>query len=76
MQLRVRLSWEKDPTNGTHMQSLTQRALIPFACLMAITYLSLSNSTGKGNPKQHITHFIETYSNDGIEEDRLLGQFV
>ena len=27
---------------------------------------------GKGNPKQHITHFIETCSNAGTEGDRLV----
>jgi len=31
---------------------------------------------GKGNPKQHIAHFIETYSNAGTEGDRLVKQFV
>jgi len=31
---------------------------------------------GKGNPKQHIAHFIKTCSNAGIEGDRLVKQFV
>jgi len=31
---------------------------------------------GEGNPKQHIAHFIETYSNVGTEGDRLMKQFV
>ena len=31
---------------------------------------------GKGNPKQHIAHFIETCSNAGTEGDRLVKQFV
>jgi len=30
----------------------------------------------KGNPKQHIAHFIETYNNSGTEGDRLVKQFV
>ncbi|KAM2675582.1 hypothetical protein EV1_002329 [Malus domestica] len=31
---------------------------------------------GKGNPKQHIAHFIETCSNAGTEGDYLVKQFV
>ena len=31
---------------------------------------------GKGNPKQHIVHFIETCRNAGTEGDRLVKQFV
>jgi len=31
---------------------------------------------GKGNPKQHVAHFIETCSNAGTEGDRLVKQFV
>ena len=31
---------------------------------------------GKGNPKQHIAHFIETYNNAGTKGDRLVKQFV
>ena len=31
---------------------------------------------GKGNPKQHIAPFIETYSNAGTEGDQLVKQFV
>ena len=31
---------------------------------------------GKGNPKQHIAHFIETCSNAGTEGDRIVKQFV
>jgi len=31
---------------------------------------------GKGNPKQHIAHFIETCSNAGTEGDRVVKQFV
>jgi len=31
---------------------------------------------GKGNPKQHIAHFIEMCSNAGTEGDRLVKQFV
>jgi len=31
---------------------------------------------GKGNPKQHVVHFIETCSNAGTEGDRLVKQFV
>ncbi|KAM1365308.1 hypothetical protein PS2_043290 [Malus domestica] len=30
----------------------------------------------KGNPKQHIAHFIETYNNAGTEGDYLVKQFV
>jgi len=30
----------------------------------------------KGNPKQHIAHFIETCSNVGIEGYRLVKQFI
>lgn len=30
----------------------------------------------KGNPKQHIAHFIETCNNAGIEGDYLVKQFV
>jgi len=31
---------------------------------------------GKGNPKKHIAHFIETCGNVGTEGDRLVKQFV
>ncbi|KAM1724358.1 hypothetical protein ACFX11_022810 [Malus domestica] len=31
---------------------------------------------GKGNPKQHVTHFIETCNNAGTEGDYLAKQFV
>ncbi|KAM1757464.1 hypothetical protein ACFX11_006714 [Malus domestica] len=31
---------------------------------------------GKGNPKQHITHFVETCNNAGTEGDYLTKQFV
>ncbi|XP_070056829.1 uncharacterized protein [Nicotiana tomentosiformis] len=31
---------------------------------------------GKGNPRQHIAHFIEIYSNDGTHGDLLVKQFV
>ena len=31
---------------------------------------------GKGNPKQHTAHFIETCSNAGTKGDRLVKQFV
>ncbi|KAM1305606.1 hypothetical protein ACFX2F_023124 [Malus domestica] len=31
---------------------------------------------GKGNPKQHVAHFIETCNNAGMEGDYLIKQFV
>ena len=31
---------------------------------------------GKGNPKQHVTHFIETCNNAGTNGDLLVKQFV
>ena len=31
---------------------------------------------GKGNLKQHITHFIETCNNAGMDRDLLMKQFV
>ena len=31
---------------------------------------------GKGNPKQHVIHFIETYNNIGTRGDLLVKQFV
>ncbi|KAM2538544.1 hypothetical protein TB2_023979 [Malus domestica] len=31
---------------------------------------------GKGNPKQHVVHFIETCNNAGTEGDYLVNQFV
>ncbi|KAM0986319.1 hypothetical protein ACFX13_013756 [Malus domestica] len=31
---------------------------------------------GKGNPKQHVAHFIETCNNVGTEGDYLIKQFV
>ncbi|KAM2698306.1 hypothetical protein EV1_037327 [Malus domestica] len=31
---------------------------------------------GKGNPKQHVAHFVETCNNAGIEGDYLVKQFV
>ncbi|KAL0449412.1 UNVERIFIED_CONTAM: hypothetical protein Slati_1497600 [Sesamum latifolium] len=31
---------------------------------------------GKGNPKQHVAHFIETYNNAGTYGDHLVKQFI
>ena len=31
---------------------------------------------GKGNPKQHIAHFVETCENAGTQGDLLVKQFV
>ncbi|KAM0986395.1 hypothetical protein ACFX2C_013573 [Malus domestica] len=31
---------------------------------------------GKGNPKQHVAHFVETCNNTGMEGDYLAKQFV
>ena len=31
---------------------------------------------GKGNPKQHVAHFVETCNNAGIDGDLLVKQFV
>ena len=31
---------------------------------------------GKGNPKQHIAHFVETCENEGLRGDQLVRQFV
>ena len=31
---------------------------------------------GKGNPKQHVAHFIETCNNAGTDGDLLVKQFV
>ncbi|KAM2061592.1 hypothetical protein ACFX1T_046630 [Malus domestica] len=31
---------------------------------------------GKGNPKQHVTHFVETCNNAGTEGDYLAKQFI
>ncbi|KAL0361086.1 UNVERIFIED_CONTAM: hypothetical protein Sradi_3793100 [Sesamum radiatum] len=36
----------------------------------------LQQFDGKGNPKQHITHFIETCNNPGTDGDHLVKQFV
>ncbi|KAK4388305.1 hypothetical protein Sango_2437100 [Sesamum angolense] len=31
---------------------------------------------GKGNPKQHVVHFVETCNNEGTYDDQLMKQFV
>ena len=31
---------------------------------------------GKGNPKQHVTHFIETCNNAGTDGDLIVKQFI
>ena len=31
---------------------------------------------GKGNPKQHVAHFVETCNNVGVDCDLLVKQFV
>ena len=31
---------------------------------------------GKGNPKQHVVHFIEIYNNVGTDSDLMIKQFV
>ncbi|KAL0423417.1 UNVERIFIED_CONTAM: hypothetical protein Sradi_0876500 [Sesamum radiatum] len=36
----------------------------------------LKQFDGKGNPKQHITHFIERCNNVGTDGDLLVKQFV
>ncbi|XP_038904526.1 uncharacterized protein LOC120090905 [Benincasa hispida] len=38
--------------------------------------LKFQQFDGKGNPKQHIVHFVETCKNAGIREDLLVKQFV
>ncbi|KAH7842968.1 hypothetical protein Vadar_011166 [Vaccinium darrowii] len=48
------------------------------ASLMPIGYHppKFQQFDGKGNPKQHVTHFIETCNNAGTEGDLLVKQFV
>ncbi|KAL0427409.1 UNVERIFIED_CONTAM: hypothetical protein Slati_2915700 [Sesamum latifolium] len=36
----------------------------------------LQHFDGKGNPKQHIAHFIETCNNTGTDDDLLVKQFI
>jgi len=38
--------------------------------------LKFQQFNGKGNPKQHIAHFIETCNNAGTDRDLLKKQFV
>ena len=38
--------------------------------------LKFQQFDGKGNPKQYITHFIETCNNAGTDRDLLTKQFV
>ena len=47
-----------------------------FACPHGYQPPKFNQFDGKGNPKQHIAHFIETGSNAGTEGDRLVKQFV
>ena len=45
---------------------------------MAIGYQpsKFQSFDGKGNPKQHVAHFIETCNNAGTNGDLLIQQFV
>jgi len=47
-----------------------------FAYPMAISLPSSTSLIARANLQQHITHFIETCSNAGIDGDRLVKQFV
>jgi hypothetical protein len=66
VRLRVRLC----------IQNYTPGELIVYGCLQAINLQSFNNSTGKGNLKQHVAHYIETYNNAGTDGDLLMKQFV
>jgi len=36
----------------------------------------LQQLDGKGNPKQHVAHFIETCNNTGTDSDLMVKQFI
>ena len=38
--------------------------------------LKLQQFDGKGNPRQHIAHFVETCNNAGTYDDLMVKQFV
>ncbi|KAA0032349.1 ty3-gypsy retrotransposon protein [Cucumis melo var. makuwa] len=38
--------------------------------------LKFQQFDGKGNPKQHIAHFVKTCENAGSKEDQLVRQFI
>ena len=38
--------------------------------------LKFEQFDGRGNPKQHVAHFIETCNNAGIDDDLMIKQFV
>ncbi|XP_070050397.1 uncharacterized protein [Nicotiana tomentosiformis] len=42
----------------------------------SLTYAKPYTFDGKGNPKQHATHFVETHNNAGSYGDYLIKQFV
>ncbi|TYK27815.1 retrotransposon gag protein [Cucumis melo var. makuwa] len=44
--------------------------------LQSVSVASLLQFDGKGNPKQHTTHFIETCENASSREDQLVRQFI
>ncbi|KAK4409412.1 hypothetical protein Sango_0014200 [Sesamum angolense] len=60
------------PSNGSDSVSSTKINLnsTPFVTLPAMQF------DGKGNPKQHIAHFIKTCNNAGTDGDHLVKQFV
>ncbi|KAL0373516.1 UNVERIFIED_CONTAM: hypothetical protein Sradi_3267300 [Sesamum radiatum] len=62
-------------SSSVHSKAYTKRI---DALKMPIEYQpsELRQFNGKGNPRQHITYFIETCSNVGTDGDLLLKQFV
>ena len=56
--------------------SLTPRGLITYVCLWVINLHNFNHSIGKGNSKQHVSHFVQTCNNASMEGDLLVKQFV
>ncbi|XP_074315668.1 uncharacterized protein LOC141651875 [Silene latifolia] len=66
---------ESSTSNGRYIKPYTKRI---DSLRMPLGYQppKFQQFDGKGNPKQHIAHFVETCNNAGTDGDRLVKQFV
>jgi len=60
----------------TYTPSLTLRGLMLFTCPHGCQSPKFQQFDGKGNPKQHLAHFIETCNNAGTDGNLMVKKFV
>ena len=47
-----------------------------YECVLGINLKKFQQFDGKGNAKQHISHFVKTCENAGLRGDQLVRQFI